>query len=78
MGSLEISRDLDTDRDGLTDGWEVITNLSINKYGYTDPKNNDTDGDGAIDGGESNVYPSTPIDIDGDGVVDSGKQMDLN
>lgn len=36
------------------------------------------DGDGAIDGGESNIYPDTPIDIDGDGVSDSGKTMDLN
>ena len=47
-------------------------------YGGTDPLNRDSDNDGAIDGGESNIYPGTPIDIDGDGVIDSGKQIDLN
>ncbi|MDT8402853.1 MAG: hypothetical protein RQ743_14300 [Bacteroidales bacterium] len=65
------------DRDGLTDGWEAITDLSINPYGPTNPTNRDSDNDGAIDGGESNVYPSTPIDIDGDGEVGSKEQTDL-
>ncbi|MDF1532213.1 MAG: hypothetical protein P1P72_07860 [ANME-2 cluster archaeon] len=78
VGILTLHRDPNTDRDGLTDGWEAITDLSINPYGPTNLTNRDSDNDGAIDGGESNVYPSTPIDIDGDGVVDSGKQMDLN
>lgn len=33
---------------------------------------------GAIDGGESKIYPGTFVDIDGNGVIDSGKTMDLN
>jgi hypothetical protein len=55
-----------------------MTTTAKNKYGPTDPLNRDSDNDGAIDGGESNIYPDTPIDIDGDGVSDSGKTVDLN
>ncbi|MCX9014819.1 MAG: hypothetical protein OIN89_08520 [Candidatus Methanoperedens sp.] len=73
-----LPRDPDTDRDGLTDGWETITDTTNNKYGATDPLNRDSDFDKAIDGGESNIYPNTPIDIDGDGVIDSGKTVDIN
>ena len=47
--------------------------LIVDTYSYMD-----SDFDKAIDGGESNIYPNTPVDIDGDGVIDSGKTMDLN
>ncbi|MDF1532582.1 MAG: hypothetical protein P1P72_09760 [ANME-2 cluster archaeon] len=61
---MTFLRGSDTDRDGLSDWWETVTDKSINPYGSTDPLNRDSDNDGAIDGGESNVYPDTPIDID--------------
>lgn len=77
-----LPRDPDTDRDGLTDWWETVTDTSINRYGATDPKNRDSDGDGAIDGGEANIYNGTlhmgmAVDTNRDGVADSG-EMDLN
>ncbi|MDW7777148.1 MAG: hypothetical protein SCH39_12560, partial [Methanosarcinales archaeon] len=75
---MTILRHSDTDRDGLSDWYETVTDPGAKLYGSTDPLNRDSDNDGAIDGGESNVYPNTPIDIDNDGEVDSGKQMDLN
>ncbi|MCX9014811.1 MAG: hypothetical protein OIN89_08480 [Candidatus Methanoperedens sp.] len=61
-----------------TDRWETTASPDNMKYGATDPLNGDSDNDRAIDGGESNIYPNTPIDIDGDGVIDSGKTVDLN
>lgn len=77
-----MSRDQDTDRDGLTDWWETKADASVNKYGHTDPKNRDSDNDGAIDGGGSNVYNGTlhlgmAVDTNKDGVADYG-EMDLN
>lgn len=58
----------DTDRDGLSDGYEISTSL-------TDPKVADTDKDGLGDGYEleSNPYATDPlhIDTDSDGLADS-------
>ena len=73
-----MPRDPDTDRDGLIDGWETTADLENNEYGANDPLNRDSDFDKAIDGGESNIYPGTPVDIDDDCVINSGKTMDLN
>lgn len=42
--TLALAEDIDTDRDGLTDGEEAVL--------YTDPTNPDTDGDGFYDGVE--------------------------
>ena len=47
---LTPHKDPDTDCDGLTDGWEAISDLSINPYGPTNLTNRDSDNDGAIDG----------------------------
>ncbi len=63
--------------DGLTDGWEAITSFSINPYRPTNLTNRDLD-DGASDGGESTIYPLTPIDIDNEGEVGSENQTDLD
>ncbi|MHA1617712.1 MAG: ABC transporter substrate-binding protein [Promethearchaeota archaeon] len=49
----------DTDRDGLTDGEEVIVQ-------GTDPLLMDTDGDHLSDGDEVNVYGSDPLETDTD------------
>jgi len=56
--------DLDSDNDGLSDSDEII-------YG-TNPDNNDTDGDGLLDGEEIYIYDSnvTNPDSDGDGLLD--------
>jgi hypothetical protein len=51
--------DSDSDRDGLTDDYEV--NVS-----RTDPYNADTDGDGLIDGEEVNDYHTDPLNPDSD------------
>ncbi|MCL7414407.1 MAG: hypothetical protein M8353_12495, partial [ANME-2 cluster archaeon] len=75
---MTILRHSDTDRDGLSDWYETVTDPGAKLYGSTDPLNRDSDNDGAIDGGESNVYPGQYLDIDNDGVIDSGKQIDLN
>ena len=45
---LTPHKDPDTDTNGLTDGWEAITDLSINPYGHTNLTNWDLDNDGAI------------------------------
>jgi outer membrane protein OmpA-like peptidoglycan-associated protein len=57
--------DPDTDRDGLTDGEEVL------KY-KTDPLNEDTDYDSLKDGEEVNKYGTNPLmrDTDSGGVAD--------
>jgi len=56
--------DLDSDDDGLSDRDEII-------YG-TNPDNNDTDGDGLLDGEEVHTYDTnaTNDDTDGDGLLD--------
>jgi hypothetical protein len=46
--------DPDTDKDGLTDGQEVI-------FDGTDPKNPDSDFDGVSDGQEVNVDRTDPL-----------------
>lgn len=55
---------IDTDGDGLTDGYE-------REIG-TDPNNPDTDGDGLTDGEEVLTYKTDPLnpDTDGDGLKD--------
>jgi hypothetical protein len=60
----------DTDMDLLDDGQEVLI------Y-YTDPLNQDTDGDGAMDGVEI-IYGSNPLvrDTDQDGIND-GTEIDM-
>ena len=57
--------DPDTDKDGLTDGEEVLI------YG-TDPLNPDSDWDGLSDGAEVLIYGTDPLnpDTDGGGVMD--------
>ena len=50
-----LPRDPDTDRDGLTEGWEATADPENNEYGATDPLNRDSDFDKAIDGGESDI-----------------------
>jgi hypothetical protein len=54
----------DTDNDGLTDAEEQELG--------TDPGNNDTDGDGLLDGAEVNQWQTNPVnsDTDGDGIND--------
>lgn len=56
----------DTDKDGLTDGEEVLVWL-------TDPLNADTDGDGLSDGDEVLKFGTNPRnpDTDGDGIPDN-------
>jgi serine/threonine protein kinase len=56
----------DTDKDGLTDGEEVLVWL-------TDPLNPDTDGDGLSDGDEVLKFGTNPRnpDTDGDGIPDN-------
>lgn len=58
---------LDTDGDGLTDGFE-------REIG-TDPLNPDTDGDGLTDGEEVLKYKTDPLnpDTDGDGLTDGAE-----
>jgi len=73
-----LPRDPDTDRDGLSNWYETVTDSGAKLYGGTDPLNRDSDNDGAIDGGDSNVYPSTPLDINNDAEVGSEKQTDLD
>ncbi len=62
--------DPDTDKDGLTDGEEVL------KY-KTNPLNPDTDGDGLKDGEEVKVYSTDPLnpDTDGDGLKDGDEVL---
>lgn len=59
--------DGDTDRDGLSDGDELLS-----KPGTTDPTDADTDDDGLTDGSERNVHGSDPTlrNTDGDGFDD--------
>ena len=56
---------VDTDGDGLNDGWEWFVS-------HTDPSNPDTDGDGISDGVEVQLTESDPNDpdTDGDGLPD--------
>ena len=56
---------VDTDDDGLNDGWEMFVS-------HTDPCNSDTDGDGISDGNEVCKTESDPnnSDTDGDGLPD--------
>ncbi|MDW7776699.1 MAG: hypothetical protein SCH39_10260, partial [Methanosarcinales archaeon] len=60
------------------DWYETVTDPGAKLYGSTDPLNRDSDNDGAIDGGESNVYPDTPIDSDNKDEVGSAEQTCLN
>lgn len=59
-----VPSNIDTDGDGLTDGFE-------REIG-TDPNNPDTDGDGLTDGEEVLTYKTDPLnpDTDGDGLTD--------
>ncbi len=50
---------IDSDLDGLSDGYEMKTS-------FTNPFLNDTDWDGLSDGDEMNIYFSNPLDIDSD------------
>ena len=60
---------VDTDGDGLNDGWEWFVS-------HTDPSNPDTDGDGLSDGVEVEL---TESDTDGDGLPDGWEvQNDLS
>jgi len=60
----------DRDEDGLTELEEF--------FGLTDPLDDDTDGDGLIDGDEVNSYATDPLraDSDGDALIDS-VELDL-
>jgi outer membrane protein assembly factor BamB len=60
----------DRDTDGLTELEEYL--------GKSDPQNDDTDGDGLLDGEEVNSYATDPLsaDTDGDALVDS-VELDL-
>ena len=74
----------DTDRDGLTDGQEVVEGFhgvlldgiymtrAVDPVYHTDPSEPDTDGDGLKDGEEVLVYLSNASnpDTDGDGLGD--------
>jgi outer membrane protein OmpA-like peptidoglycan-associated protein len=61
--------DPDTDKDGLSDGEEVLNHK-------TDPLNPDTDWDGLKDGAEVNVYRTNPLDPDTDkGGVKDGHEV---
>lgn len=65
---------VDTDGDGLNDGWEWFVS-------HTDPSNSDTDGDGLSDGVEVELTESDPNDpdTDGDGLPDGWEvQNDLS
>lgn len=65
---------VDTDGDGLNDGWEWFVS-------HTDPSNPDTDGDGLSDGVEVELTESDPHDpdTDGDGLPDGWEvQNDLS
>ena len=55
----------DRDTDGLTELEEYL--------GKSDPQNDDTDGDGLLDGEEVNAYATDPLtaDTDGDALIDS-------
>jgi hypothetical protein len=59
----------DTDGDGLSDGFEVLT-------ARTNPLRTDTDGDGLSDGLEVNTIGSNPllVDTDGDGLSDGAER----
>ncbi|MHA2182489.1 MAG: caspase family protein, partial [Promethearchaeota archaeon] len=50
----------DSDNDGLTDFFEIFDG------GGLDPTNNDTDGDGLLDGDEVNIYNTDPLEVDSD------------
>ncbi len=50
---------IDSDSDGLSDGYEMKTS-------FTNPFSSDTDWDGLSDGDEMNIYFSDPLDIDSD------------
>ena len=58
----------DTDRDGLSDGYEV-------RVSRTDPRRADTDGDGLSDRDEIRRYRTDPrkADTDGDGISDGAE-----
>ncbi|MGI6495478.1 MAG: outer membrane beta-barrel protein [Kiritimatiellia bacterium] len=61
--------DPDTDKDGLTDGEEVLTYK-------TDPLNPDSDYDGLLDGEEVRTYKTDPLDPDTDkGGVKDGHEV---
>ena len=70
-----MPRDPDTDRDGLTDGWETTTDLENNEYGATDPLNRDSDFNEAIDGGapEDIVKEKGLLKVEGD-IVETAAQ----
>ena len=71
--------EVDSDGDGLSDGWETSTNIryvpaDIGPFwrnGTTDPLNPDSDGDGLLDGAEtsdvSDPNSSNPLMVDTDG-----------
>ena len=62
----------DSDNDGLTDFFEIFDGNGL------DPTNNDTDGDGLLDGEELNTYNTDPllVDSDSDGLLD-GEEVNI-
>lgn len=70
--SKEVTQEVDTDGDGLTDTKE--------KSLGTDPNNADTDNDGLTDGEEVNEYDTDPLvaDTDEDGLSDGDEVNSYN
>lgn len=70
--SKEVTQEVDTDGDGLTDAKE--------KSLGTDPNNADTDNDGLTDGEEVNEYDTDPLvaDTDEDGLSDGDEVNSYN
>ena len=56
-----LSRDPDTNRDGLTDGWETTTYPDNNEYGATDPLNREISTKPLT--GASRIYIQTHLSI---------------